>query len=308
MLFACVLTAVVIWLFAAPDKLSPGPLVVPNGTQQSVGSTHSADTLPGGAAASSDEPPVDLRRRLAVGERDRWMRQWSASLSRLSAGELWSLASDPSLADQVEAKSLRESLSRGCVVSSSEREFSQAKPGLVDDWCKEFQALGGTQFLREQSGGLMHDPELLSSGSHVLAPRKLRGTAAEKEEERSMLEFVFRDTFDPWALRASVRGLWQYESQTLLRDWGCVAVLSQYQRTRLGELAAAEIVCRSTGDCDAASPWLVELCAFLPGLICPSGANVDVLVAQNLPPAEASILRDAVSRALRARAGGRPNG
>jgi hypothetical protein len=256
---------------------------------------------PPAAPRAAALPANELLDKLRSNEESRWLDTWNGTLSRMSAAELWGLASESSLADQVQAKALREQLSRGCVVSSSEREFSKARPGLVDDWCKEFQPLGGTQFLRERFGELMNDPALLSANSHVLGPRHLKGTQAEKDEELRMLENAFRTASDPWTLQASVRSLWQYRSSTLLTDWSAVDALSRFQQGRLGYFLAAEVVCRSTGDCDAGSTWLVELCTAMPGLVCASGASVDALVAQNLSPTEATILRSAVAQTLAAR-------
>lgn len=267
------------------------PALVPTNTSQPGADATSA-------FAKLTPTNSQLLSRLASGEHGRWLNAWNGALSRMHAAQLWQLASDAALSDQVEAKALRENLIRGCIVSSSEREYVTAKPGLVDDWCRDFQSLGGTEFLREQLGQLMHDPDLLSASSHVLGPRKFRGTEAERHEELAMLEGAFRTAADPWTLQASLRSLWQYQSPTLLADWSAVNALSRFQQSRLGYFVASEVVCRSTADCDSSSPWLVELCASMPGLVCASGSSMDALISQNLSPVEIPILREATARAL----------
>ncbi|UXI67297.1 hypothetical protein [Tahibacter amnicola] len=272
----------------APDVATPAASAV----------TGSTSTVP-----STESKPLKFADRraeaisaLSGSDSDRWISTWRSTLSQMTASELWDLMTDPGVSGQREAKTLRDQMIKGCTVAVGIAEKGEDQSNAVSEWCSMFARRGGMDYLREQSTALMQDADLQSAPHQVLGPQKLRGTQAERAEEISMLESALRQAKDPWTAKASLRSLWAYRSQFLLDDWSAVEQLSKFQQERIRHVVSLDYACRMTSDCDANSVWVVELCALSPGLICPRGAGMDQVLAQNLSPAEIALIQKILSK------------
>lgn len=260
----------------------------------------------GRAPTAKEGHQATLVQLLQSGRSNRWIDA-SKTLSTLPADDQWRILVTPGVADQPEAKALREQLLLACAGSFAASQAGIRVPSpdssAVDQWCASLQEVGTPEEFFAAMRELAADAEFQAADFRIgwFDREKLNESQIDSKVRELRLDIAMAGS--PASAMAAVRGLWLVGDKAFPDQWSRIQSLSSFQQSRIEAAVVANVVARLAGTGGPNDSMTINFCATMPGVNCARGQDLSSILQANLSREEYLLVQQLTAATLASRRG-----